>query len=269
MSLKGLPDFAIKLFAKIARETKFNNFSIEIDTGSKPGDGFASEIFSVVISESEGAKKLDLVCKMAPENENRRKEFISDILFEREALFYEKIMPALAKFQEEKGLSKIDQFQAYPKCYGTIIDDKNKQYMIVLGDLRPFNFKMWDKRTPTTSENARITMRELGKFHGLSAAFKNQKPTEFAEFKQLKNFMEAGLQSTNTLNIFVNSYTKAIDSLKNEDHKNIARHFKSYVSECFSHCFDEKASDRFGVICHGIQFFYPFHFITFNILFSV
>lgn len=257
-----LPDFANELFDKIARENGFKVFSVEINSGSNPGDGFTSEMFRVKITENESSKKLELMCKMASENENRRKEFLSDKIFRREAIFYQHLMPIFGKFQEEKQLSKSDQFRSYPKCYGAIIDDEKQQYIIVLEDLRPLEFALWDKTKPTPIENARLTLRELGKFHGLSIAFKDQKPTEFEEFKKFENHLNGFMESSGTRSMFENSYAKAVDSLKKEEHKNIARHFKSNFANCFALCFDG-AAERVKVVCHG-TFIKSNSFHTFN-----
>lgn len=127
MNPEQLPDYAYELFAKIARENGFYNYSVEISAGSEPGDGFTSEIFSIKICENKSIKQLKLVCKIAPANENRRKEFQSNNLFQHEALFYQKFVPMLEKLQEEKQLTKEDQFHSHPKCYGAIIDDENER----------------------------------------------------------------------------------------------------------------------------------------------
>lgn len=127
MNPKHLPDDAHKVFAKIAQENGFNNFSVEISAGSQPGDGFTSEIFRIKICDRESAKQLVLVCKIAPANENRRKEFLSNNLFKHEALFYQKFVPILEKLQDEKHLTKEDQFQSHPKCYGALIDEENER----------------------------------------------------------------------------------------------------------------------------------------------
>lgn len=252
MSSQELPDYVNEFFAKIAGENGFKNFSVQINSGSKPGDGFTSDIFRVRVSEDKSSKKLELVCKMAPTNKNLRKEFSSESLFRQEAIFYQKFMPILAKFQEEKRLSKFDQFQSYPKCYGALIDDENERYIIVLENLKPLQFKMWDKTKPTLIENVRIAMRELGKFHGLSFALKDQKPADFAEFKQMENVIKEILKSKNILDMFSCSYSRAVDSLKSEDHKKIVRHLDSNILRSFNECLDEKATERIGVVCHGI-----------------
>lgn len=251
-STKQLPEYVYELFTKIAQENGFTGgFRVEINSGA--GDGFCSEIFRIIISdEKKGVENLKLICKMAPSNGNFRKEFLIVEKFRREALFYQNFMPAFVKFQEEKQLPHDDQFRAYPKCYGTIIDEINERYVIVLEDLQPFGFKMWTKDKPTTIENARLIMRELGKFHGLSIAMKHHMPNEFAAFQNVKCIYEMSLESQNILDMFRDCYDRAIDSLKNPNHKNILRHFRNNIQQSILHCFDVKATDRFGVLCHGI-----------------
>lgn len=251
-STKKLPEYVNELFTKIAQENGFTrSFSMEISTGSELGDGFSSEIFRITMSDEGKVEKLHLVCKIAPSNVNFRREFLLDENFRREALFYENFMPILAKFQEEKQLPFDDQFRAYPKCYGTIIDDVNERYVIVLEDLKSFGFKMWSRAKPTTIENARMTMRELGKFHGLSMAMKQQMPNEFDAIKKVKSFDEYRLKSQHIVNMIQDSYEQAINALRNPNHKSILRHFQNNIRQSILHCFDEKAIDRFGVLCHG------------------
>lgn len=119
-------------------------------------------------------------------------------------------------------------------------------------DLRSLGFQKCDKAKPISVENARITMRELGKFHGLSIALKEQKPAEFEEFKHLKHYLMTALQSKNMLDLFEKGYDIAAKTLTHEDHKDIVRHFRSNIFQNFSDCFDEKTSDCFGVLCHGL-----------------
>lgn len=137
----------------------------------------------------------------------------------------------------------------------------NFRHIIVLEDLRSLGFQKCDKAKPISIENARITMRELGKFHGLSIALKDQKPSEFEQFKHVKHYLLTALQSTNMLDLFGKGYDIAIQTLTNEDHKDIVRQFRSNIFQHFSDCFEEEMSDRFGVLCHGkLQHIYFRHF---------
>lgn len=252
MNMEQLPSYVRELITKIANDNAFTNYSVNVSSGSEPGDGFASELFRITICEHKSDKKLNLVCKIAPENKKYREEFFSNTTFQNEADFYTKHMPKLAKFQQDRNLSEHNQFQGYPKCYGTIIDEENDRYAIVLEDLRPFGFKMWDKSKPVPVANARLTMRELGKFHGLSLAMKDQCPDEFAEMKQIQNIFREAFQSEKLVGMFEKDLNRTVELLKKEEHKTILNHVKNNLIRYSESCFDEKASDRFGVYCHGM-----------------
>lgn len=248
MDVKNLPNYVYDLLTKIAHENDFSDYSVYINHCSQPGDGFSSELFRISIAENKSDKKLDLVCKVAPSSKKHREEFFSDVVFKSEALFYNKLMSILAKFQENKNLSKHDQFLAYPKCYGTIIDDENERYVIVLEDLRQLGFTMWNKAKPTPIENARLIMQELGKFHGLSLAMKDQKLDDFGEMKQIKNIFREGFQTEKIQGMFKNVLEYAIQMLKSEDHKAIMRNVQNNIAGYSEYVFND---DRFGVLCHG------------------
>lgn len=252
MSSKELPGFVKELLKPIIRENGFINYSVYVTSGCEAGDGFASELFSIAITENTGDKRLDLVCKIAPQNKNHREESGSEILFDREALFYDKLMPSFARFQTEKNVPKQDQFLSYPKCYTTLIDNRSEEFAIILDDLRPLGFKMWPKSKPSALENVHLVMRELGKLHGLSFAMKDQKPAEFQEFSEVRDTIKTLFKSENMQKLYKASLDHAIDSLKKENHKAIAQHIKDNFMAYVNDCLDFGAADPFGTLSHGI-----------------
>lgn len=251
MSGINLPEYVKAILDQVIAENGFGEYSLEIKQGSETGDGFLSELSSITITEDDSDKKLDLVCKIAPLNKNRRKEFFSNIVFDRETTFYKTVMPRFAKFQEENNVPKEDQFSSYPKCYAAISDDESEQYAIIMEDLRPQGFKMWNKAKPARIENIRLAMQELGKFHGLSIAMKDQRPDEFAEFQQIKDISQLFFQSQNMQGMFDASFDRAIGALRKEEHKDIMRTLKSNTLAHFEACTNEEISNRYGVISHG------------------
>lgn len=251
MSETALPNYIQVLIDKIAIENGFKDYLVQVKQGSVAGDGFMSELSCITLVERNSEKKLHLVCKVAPLSKNRRKEFISDVAFTREAAFYTKLMPSLAKFQAEKKLSEEDQFLAYPKCYAAICDSENEHYAIILEDLRPQKFKLWNKAKTAPLENVRVAMREIGKFHGLSFAMKYQKPEEFAEFQKFTDIFRFFFESKNMQDMIRGSYEQAMSSLKRQDCKNIMIDLKENFLNYFDDCLNEKSSTYFGVICHG------------------
>lgn len=84
-----IPKYVQVILDRIIAENGFESYTIDVKQGSQLGDGFLSELSSVRITEKDGDKNLALMCKIAPQNANRRKEFFSQIVFNREVyVFY-------------------------------------------------------------------------------------------------------------------------------------------------------------------------------------
>lgn len=251
MSLTDLPSYIQSIIDRIIDDSGFCDYTVEIKQGSQTGDGFLSELSSITIIDKTSDKQLDLVCKIAPLNKNRRKEFFSNVVFDRESIFYNKLMPTFIKFQNDKNVPDCDQFRSCPKCYAAIADDENEQYVIVMEDLRPQGFKMWNKAKAVPIENMRLAMQELGKFHGISIAMKDQCAEDFEPFRQLKDISQTFFQSENMQGMFDASFDRAIKALKNDQHKDIIRELQKDTLSHFKYCLNEDVSNRFGVISHG------------------
>lgn len=252
MNMKDLPEFIQTLLEQVIKESNFNSYSIGVEPGVEPGDGFSCEIISVTIADRESDRQLNILCKVAPFDQTQRKDFLSHILFGRETLFYQNLMPIFAKFQEEKNVPKVNQFLSYPKCYATIADDKSEHYAILMEDLRTEGFTLCNKREPSPIENMRLAMRELGKFHGLSVAMKYQRPNDFANFKEVSDIVTIFTQSPNMIETFNNFFDRTIKSLNNEMHKDIMRDIKVNFQTYLEYCVKNDRTNRFGVLSHGI-----------------
>lgn len=255
MSEKELPKYAYDLLNKVAKENGFSDYSIVINHSSKPTKGVAGELFRLQISENNNTsserKKLELICKVAPYNANYRKQFCIDVLFRSEAIFYSKLMPAFDEFQVMKNVLYIDQFNCYPKCYGTLINNEKEEYAIILEDLQPRGFEIWPRFKLSPIEHVRRSMCELGKFHGLSYAMKDQQCLEFAEFKQLKIYWWKICQSEGMRAVFTEALSRAINTLTDNHHRNILRHVKNNFMLYLKDCFMPEGANCFKVICHG------------------
>lgn len=254
MSEKELPNFAQNLLNKVARENGFSDHSIEINHSSKPTKGVAGELFRLKIFENKNSnekKILNLICKVAPYNANYRKLFCIDVLFRSEDIFYSKLMPAFDQFQVVKNVSHNDRFHCYPKCYGTWIDSDKEEYAIILEDLQSRGFESWPRFKPSPIEHVRMSMHELGKFHGLSYAMKDQQLNDFAEYRKLKIYWWTICQSESMRAVFIQALSRAIDTLTNNHHRNILRHVKNNFMLYLKDCFVPEGANRLKVICHG------------------
>lgn len=249
MSSLKLPHYIYELLDQIAKADGFNEYSLKIEPGA--GEGSGTELLSVIFTEPSTDKKLNIVCKMPSFDEDRRKNFPPDINFEREPLFYAKIMPLFLKFQEEKNVPKSDQFLSHPKCFGTLSNHDTEQYALFLEDLRQREFRMWDSSKPLPIDNMRLLMRELGKFHGISFAMKDQRPTEFAQYKSLTDTLRIFLSKPVFQDLIDVTFDVCIKALAKEEHQRILQDVKQNFSEYIEYCVNEKAAERFGVLSHG------------------
>lgn len=249
MVQKELSKYMTVLLDRVIQEKKFIDYTIHIEPGSQPGDGYNSEILSITVNGNSNDERLDIVCKTC-------KEMRSYSRFRRETLFYNKLLPILAKFQGDKNLPKADQFLSYPKCYAAVADDDLEQHIIILEDIRLQGFKMLNRTKSTPIENMRLIMRELGKFHSLSIAMKNQKPDEFTIFKQTTDIF--GNDSHRLMQETFHKYFDcAIKSMRHEHHKNIMRDIKNNYVSYVKYCLNSGTSDHFLVLSHGKLYFIP------------
>lgn len=250
MSEIQLPTYVEEFLERIITENDFSDYSKVIKSGSKSGDGVSSQLISVEIFDHlQIDKKLDLVCKIEPEDEFYRKELCTNIVFHREATIYNEILPLFVKFQMEKNIPKEHEFASWAKCF--VAQATNSESTIILEDLRSRGFKMWDKAKPSPIDNTSLVMRELGKLHGLSFAIKDQRPDDFAKIKKLKDLLRPLCQTKSTISEFYATFDNAIQTIKNEDHKNILRDIKKNFFSYLEYCLNDEASNRFGVLCHG------------------
>lgn len=264
MQLIDLPGYIQEILYKIIEDSGFYDYKVEVKPGMEAGDGFLSELKSVTIAETATDQKMVLVCKIAPLCENRRKEFFSSEMFRRESMFYNEVMPTFLKFQNEKNVPENDQFRSYPKCYTAISNDDTEQFAIIMEDIRPQGFKMWKKAKPARIENIRLVVQELGKFHGLSIAMKDQRPEVFQKYHQLSDILFGMFQTKNMLGMFDAAFDRAIQALKTDEYKDIMRTLRKDTQSHFEALlFNKTNNDRFGVVSHGNRIFFIYFYFIF------
>lgn len=253
MSEVILPDHIQTALEQVVKNEGFHDNTMMVKDGAFAGFGFMSEILTVTVSEEseKNRKELHLLCKVPPFNEMRRKAFFNDLMFGRELFFYNKVLPHFVDFQREKNVPKENQFKAYPKCYAAIDNKSNESVAFIMADLRSEGFKMWDKTKPTTIDNIRLVLREIGKFHGISFAMKHQRPDEFARYKDLADLSRQMFKSEILRGIVKSYFNRTVEALHNAEHKEIMVKLNEKTLEYFESCLNEEASDKFGVVAHG------------------
>lgn len=249
--MAALPKFAIKVLDRIASQCEFIDYEVTTKAGSKHGDNFLGVIIAATlkgtrtIGGEDVADTLHLLVKIPPDNRQRREQFNSDLVFDRELHVYTKVLPALTAFQKEKGLGDDELFSSLPKVYACEYDEESDTHILVMENLRARNFDMWPKEKSVPVDHMLLLMEALGKFHGASFALKDQRPTEFDEFKKLDDLLEIIIVDQ----FYAESSERATASLRDPAHKELVtpRRFRDGLHDSVKLA----TCDRFGVVTHG------------------
>lgn len=252
--MSALPDYVLSILDRIAKDEGFRDVTKEFQAGSQHGDNFLGVITSVTLKGTRHGVpncQLHLLCKLAPENEHRREAYQTSAAFGRELYAYQTILPTFLKFQKEKGVNENECFTSYPKCYATIADNETGQFLIIMEDMRPKGFAMWPKNQPMAVDHCQLVMEQLGRFHGISFALKDQRPDDFEKFKELNDLYLPILKAPVLEIVYTKSLERAVNVVTNEDHKNkmqvLSKQWKDELYDCLSS--DE--SKKFGIVSHG------------------
>lgn len=256
--MSSLPDYALNLINEIAVNEGFTKYTIELKPGSKHGDNFLGVVTSVTIvgqrnrlNECIVGDSMHLVCKLAPEGEARRQEFHSVEVFQREVVMYTEILPAFLEFQREKGLSDIDCFVSYPKCYVAIADEQKDQFVVILEDMRHKGFQMWPRRLSAPVEHTYSVLEQLAKFHAISFALKDQRPQFYDRLRKFQDIISTFFHSSSMRQSMEIGYQRAIDVAQTETHRQIMTEIKDNFVELLNTCHQEGICEPFGVLGHG------------------
>lgn len=134
-----------------------------------------------VIEPWEGS----IVYKCLPESILRREAFKSDELFCNEVAFYNKIWPALSKFQSQ--WERVTHpFKSIPKCYLAQND------LVILRDLKESGFVMPDRTQGLSIAQCYYVLKHLSHFHALSLAMKYYDPEGFYELLNIQDGISEG-----------------------------------------------------------------------------
>lgn len=248
-----LPDYAFDAVNDVAARQGFSQYTIELNPGSKHGDNFLGVVISVTIAgkRNNSDDKLHLVCKLAPVGDARRREFHSVEVFQREVEMYTKILPSFLAFQREKGLSEIECFTAYPKCYVAIADEQKDQFLVIMEDVRHKGLRMWPRRLPAPVAHTYLVLEQLAKFHAISFALKDQRPEVYDELRKFRDIISKFFHSASMLKSSQMGYQLAVDALENEKHKEIVTEVKDHIVELLDECARDGVCQPFGVLGHG------------------
>lgn len=248
-----LPEFVEKFLHKLASELGFIDYVFDFKPGSSHGDNYLGSIIAVTVTGARDksgectADKVHWIVKVSPSDDKNRNEI--DILYGREFHTYTNILPRLVELQQEKGLNDVDSFHTIPKVYSLEHDKQTNTRALIMENLRTKGYVMWPRKKPISLDHALLMVDTLGKFHGVSFAFKDQHPHEFSAFKSttdlFRPLMANGMLKSKLKELFI-WFSECVTSAA---HKEYLRNFD--ILRSLDAIFDYGACDKFGVITHG------------------
>ncbi|KAH8304721.1 hypothetical protein KR044_007259 [Drosophila immigrans] len=147
--------------------------SYEFGAGGKKGDSYLSRVFRLCVygvKEPEGKQlKVNVIVKGMPANLHRRRLFRSVDFFRNEIAFYTSVIPAIEAFQRSRQTAPKNPFVEYPKCLAVHCDGEND--FVALEDVGFRGYRAPNRMSYIALEDALLTMRTLGRYHGVALAF--------------------------------------------------------------------------------------------------
>lgn len=249
----SIPTYVKEFVRQIAIDLGFNNdLTVDFATGSSVGDGFMGSLTAVTVADSLRSP-MHLMCKMLPADPATTNELNVKQFFKREVLIYDKILPIFEQFQRSKGLDHTNGFFSYPKCYGSICDEVNDRYVIVMDDLRIENYCMWTKRKLVDIEHARMVFSQLARLHAISLALHDQQPDAFAPVRAAGDLFHKLLDIPSFKVYMDQTITKMLQVLE-ESHPNHVTSIRAICDTMLASLgdqFDGHKLEPLAVLAHG------------------
>ncbi|XP_058455387.1 uncharacterized protein LOC131432854 [Malaya genurostris] len=249
-----VPAFVEECVASIAPQEGFtpDEFAVVLDRNSDCA-GLIGEIHKATILE--GSRELHLLCKIPPLDPVRRLQFNSVNLFAREIDLYANLLPTMFEFQRQKGVTEDlnTGFFNVPRCFLTRFDAGGEEALILMEDLRDRDFAMWNKLESINYEHARLLMIQLGRFHALSFAMKDQRPDLFEACKVPDEMLPAMRENEQLMGMFATALDAAISILDTADEKACWKMngLRNDFFGVLQSCLDVERAEPYAVLNHG------------------
>ena len=212
---------------------------------SGKGDNFMSQLFIVDIAASQNGEEVNrsVIVKIVPEGE-WQKNFVAEMsLFEKEIDMYTKVVPAMMKYQTQKG-PKI--MPPLPKCFYGKFDGTHG--VLVLENLRDKGYEMGDVKIGLDYEESLAVMKAYAVFHALGYNLQKQVGTEME-----KEFPAIFKMDMSSIKEFLNHVIETAEKIvsKEPNQEKIIEKLKMNNKNVFELMDDAAKPLSMPTICHG------------------
>ncbi|KAL1140737.1 hypothetical protein AAG570_000667 [Ranatra chinensis] len=220
--------------------------SVEKEDVVIKGDNIASDIARLKMKTVLGSGRMatrSLIMKTAPTAELRAKQIGEWGLFRKEIKIYNTVLPKMDELMDSVGYTGET---LWGRCFYTRPNDT-----IILEDLKELGFKMVDRKEGLDVNHVLLALRNLGKYHALSAVLKERGTLDVAGFKD--TIFSANLDSMEQyVEQVLTQFAEVVDTTWGEEWKVYVPKIKSLVGrsmDVINQLFDEKCD--FPVLNHG------------------
>ncbi|XP_045477851.1 uncharacterized protein LOC123683002 [Harmonia axyridis] len=198
------------------------DYEFDVDGGTSRSDGFLGD---VIFFHVKYKNKIDyLVLKTGKTNENVRNLVDADTLYNREICMYTKVIPLLEEF------AKIKNNTVLPTFIPNVVFHHKES--LVMENLRKQNFHMWNRRKPMTLAHLELLYENYGIWHGVTMAFKNQKPEEFSKCISGWRDCRFRLNKTSGLSRHLKrEFSEVMRRLADRNRSDLVDVYKSYIDK--------------------------------------
>ncbi|XP_031355022.1 uncharacterized protein LOC116179377 [Photinus pyralis] len=244
----------IKKLARTLVEAAFpdgTNRSIEISSsGLESGDNFIGLIYNVTVNDTNGT--LHLVLKVAPQEGTFRETFAVREIYKSEIFTYKEILREFFELQRDKNLER--NFQAFAKLYASSTEYLREA--LIMENVKMKGFRPLNYRISVDYPHASLVMREIGKFHALSYAMRDQKPKIFDSWKDQCHkclfFSNVKVPALKAVPILTNAILTSYPSQQNEEERKALQEFVNILPVIYRNFSCISRDDmKYAVIIHG------------------
>ncbi|XP_015609338.1 uncharacterized protein LOC107274586 [Cephus cinctus] len=176
-------DFLQNQLMKLVKSLNVIRPKFRVSLASDKADNFVGCVYRVVVSDENNGKECSrrsFIFKAPSRDWSRRRFMQSSLLFARETLFYETVVPIFEDLLKERGKS----LDFVPKYYGGSTVENEET--IILEDLSTRGFVLRDRLRQLDHAHASLAVRYLGRLHAISFALRDQRPDEFRIFSGMR-----------------------------------------------------------------------------------
>lgn len=177
-SVDNIGQGQLEFINKVIKEQDIKVKKIKFEPVGKAGDNFVANVRRIIVEGED--RSLQLIAKIAPQNEVGRMLVMTTEVTMNEHIMYTEFLPKLQQMQIEAGVPEKDRLR-YAKCYGS--STENFQEVILLEDLKLSEFIILDKFVSLNDTCVRSVLKNLAILHSFSFVLKSREPETFDSFK--------------------------------------------------------------------------------------